>query len=95
MLRRLENRWSLDLESKFKFWYGMFSVDVIIRIKFFMGYLFGFKILCSSKYEVKDERFLLGFFINKKLNYWLNGVRWFLINDKNLMKKKKIIWRGY
>lgn len=95
MLRRSENRWSLDPESKLKFWHGMLSADAITRIKFLMGHLPGFKVSCSSKHEAKDERLLLGFSINKKLNYWLNGVRWLSINDKNSMKKKKIIWRGH
>lgn len=95
MLRRSENRWSLDPESKLKFWHGMLSADAITKIKFLMGHLTGFKVSCSSKHEAKDERLLLGFSINKKLNYWLNGVRWLSINDKNSMKKKKIIWRGH
>lgn len=95
MLKRSENRWSLDPESKLKFWHGMLSADAITKIKFLMGHLTGFKVSCSSKHEAKDERLLLGFSINKKLNYWLNGVRWLSINDKNSMKKKKIIWRGH
>lgn len=66
MLRRSENRWSLDPESKLKFWHGMLSADAITRIKFLMGHLPGFKVSCSSKHEAKDERLLLGFSISKK-----------------------------
>lgn len=94
MLRRSENRWSLDPESKLKFWHGMLSADAITKIKFLMGHLTGFKVSCSSKHEAKDERLLLGFSINKKLNYWLSGVRWLSINDKNSMKKKKDNMKG-
>lgn len=94
MLKRSENRWSLDPESKLKFWHGMLSADAITRIKFLMGHLPGFKASCSSKHEAEDERLLLGFSINKKLNYWLNGVRWLSINDKNSMKKKKDNMKG-
>lgn len=94
MLRRSENRWSLDPESKLKFWHGMLSADAITRIKFLMGHLPGFKVSCSSKHEAKDERLLLGFSINKKLNYWLNGVRWLFNKWQKFNEKKEDNMKG-